>query len=73
MPPISLVNGSSWYSQALQNFGICGWGIVTPQKRANVMIRKGLRSMAIKLLGVQAEIIWPRVTEKSSVIRMIRN
>jgi len=64
------VKGSSWYSQARQKPGICGFGIATPQKRAKTMMTKGLRRTAMKVLGVRAEIVWPRVTEKISVIRV---
>jgi len=46
-----------------------GFGTATPQNRANMMITNGLKSTAIKVLGVQAEIVCANVTAKSSVIR----
>ena len=36
------------------------------------MMTNGFRSTAMNVLGVQAEIVCPRVTEKSSVISTMR-
>ena len=67
------VKGSNSYNQTLQNLGIKGLGTVTPQKRANVMMIKGLRRTAMNGDGVSAAIIWPNVTEKSSVTSTMKN
>ena len=45
------------YSQERQNPGICGAGMVTPQKRAKVMMMKGFSSIDMKEDGVRAEIV----------------
>lgn len=47
--------------------GIFGGGIVTPQKRENIMRRKGVKRDAVYDDGVIAEIAWPRRTENCSV------
>ena len=39
---------------------------LTPQKRAKTMMIGGLSNMAMKVLGVSADTIWARVTEKTS-------
>ena len=57
--------GSSGLSQACQNFGIAGRGIVTPQKRPNVIIIGGLRRFAMNALGVIAATTSPSVIEKN--------
>jgi hypothetical protein len=64
--------GSSSYSQERQNAGICCGGMATPQNSEKVMMMNGLKSTAMKVLGVSAEIICPSVTENSSVIRTTR-
>ena len=64
--------GSSWYSQARQNPGICGLGTATPQKSAKMMMRNGLKSTAMNVLGVKADMVCASVTEKSSVIKTMK-
>lgn len=63
------MNGSNWYNHARQKLGICGFGIVTPQNKAKVMITNGFMRTAMNVEGVSAAIVWPMVTEKSSVTR----
>lgn len=73
IPDTRRVKGSSSYSQTRQNFGIRGFGMATPQKRAKTMTMNGLRREEMKEEGVSAAIIWPAVTEKSSVISTTKN
>lgn len=42
-------------------------GMVTPQKRVNTMIMNGFVSTAMDLLVIIAEIVYPSVTENSSI------
>ena len=53
---VAFTYGSNSYSQARQNPGICGFGTATPQNRAKIMMIGGLKSTAIKVLGVKADI-----------------
>ena len=46
--------------------------MVTPQKRAKTMMKKGLSRLEMKLFGVIRATIWPSVTE-SSTMRIMRN
>jgi hypothetical protein len=52
-------------SHARQNPGISGRGIVTPQKRLKVIIKGGVRRLAMNAFGVSAAIICPNVIEKN--------
>jgi len=70
-PATRRVKGTSSYSQR-QKPGIWGLGMVTPQKREKTTMTKGFMRTAMKVLGVRAEMVWPRVTEKSSVTRTER-
>jgi hypothetical protein len=44
----------------------------TPQKSAKMMMIGGFNSIAMNVLGVKADTIWPRVTEKISVTRTMK-